>query len=229
MYQMNYDLVSILSGTALFATGMWRVETMSQRGRASAMVAVLICACALLVITAAAIRAGSSWALRIAILGSYTAAGAFLGLAITNGLAKHHAGAVLASLRTGISGGVKVMTAICAPIGIISVVAQFLDAQRKNSTLGLIGQALLFTSMGLYFLLLARSPWCLTEGGIIGPNVFVLWRQVLSYDLGESNKLTVTVRPGLLGARRFTIPFVPEARERAAGVLSSRVASVSVR
>lgn len=220
---MDYELVSIIGGTALLTAGIWRVETRSQRGKAAAVVAVLICACALLLIAAAAIRAESSWALRVAILCSYSGAGGILGSAITNALAKGHAGPVLASLGTGVTGGVKVMAAIAAPIGIISVVAQFLDAHRKISTLGLIGQALCFISLGLHFLFLARSSWCLSEGGIIGPNVFVPWSQVLSYDWGDSNTLTITMRPGLLRARRFKIPFVPEAREPAAEVLSGKV------
>jgi hypothetical protein len=223
---MNYELVSIIGGTALLAAGIWRVGTRSQRGRASAIVGVLICACALLLIAAGAIRSGSGWAPRITILGGYSASGAFLGFAITNALAKHHAGAVLASLGTGVSGRVKVIAAICLSIGIISVVAQLLEADGKDSLLRLFGQALFFISLGLHFLVLARYSWRLSERGIIGPDVFVPWSQVLSYDWGESNKLTVTKRAALSGARQFTIPFVPEARERAAEVLSSKVASV---
>lgn len=221
--RVSYALASIIGGTALLAGGVSRLEPRAQRDRAAAVVGFLICACGLALIAAGAIRAESRWALRVAMIGSYCAAGAFFGLATARVLAKRDAGAILARLGTGVSGGIKVIGAICAPMGIIAVLVQLLDAHRRNSALGLIGQALFFTAFGLHFLLLVRSSWCLSEEGIIGPNVFVPWRRVVAYDWGESNTLIITIRRGLLRARRFTIPFVPEARECAAEVLSDKV------
>ena len=216
---MVSDLVLAVGGMTTLAFGVWRIESMAPR-RA---IAYLLCACGILVIGTAAARGGSGWALRIAALGMYSAAGGTLGATAATISTKRHAGAVLARLGMVAATGFKIVSAISASLGILAVVMQALDAHRTASSFQLVGQALFFCTLGMQSVMIARGQWSLADHGIIGTNVFVPWQQISAWDWQDSNTLVIALKPGFPRARRFTISVATEAHDEAAAVLASKI------
>ena len=203
----------------MLAFGVWRIECMARYR----LIAYLMCACGIVLIATAAARAGSSWGLRIAALGVYSAAGGLLGATAAIISAKRHAGAILASLGMVEAAGFKILSAIASSLGIVGVVMQALDAHRPASPFQLVGQALLFSTLGIRTVMIARGQCSLADHGIIVTNVFVPWRQVSAWDWQDSNTLVVALKPGLPRARRFTISVAPGAHDGAAAILASKI------
>jgi hypothetical protein len=218
---MTLELALAAGGMALVAVGAWRLE--SRASRISAAVGMLLCLCGIAIIAIVAIESESRWALRIAILGSYSGAGGVLGATIGVMLAKRRAGATLATIGTVVPAKTTILWAVVVSIGMVGVVMQVIDLQRTTSLLMLVGQAWLFAIFGLQAVLMAGSRWVLAERGIIGAKLFVPWQRVLACDWQDSNTLGIATKPGFRGPRRFTVSVVPEARERAAAILASRI------
>ena len=105
----------------------------------------------------------------------------------------------------------------------LAVVMQALDAHRTGSLFVLVGQALFFSTFGIQAVMMASGQWSLADHGIIGTNVFVPWRQVAAWDWQDSNTLVIALKPGFPRAPRFTIAVAPEAHERAAAILASKI------
>jgi hypothetical protein len=105
---MTPDLVLAVGGMTVLAFGVWRIEYMAPRRP----IAILLCACGIVLIATAAARAGSNWGLRIAALGTYSGAGGLLGATTATISAKRHAGAILASLGMVAATGFKIVSAI---------------------------------------------------------------------------------------------------------------------
>ena len=231
---MELELVLAAGGMALVAVGAWRLE--SRPSRISAALAILLCLCGIAIIAIAAIGSESRWALRIFILCTYSGDGGLLGSTIGVMLAtvdtpgaslmtKRRAGAILATIGTVMPPRTKILSAGAILAGIVGVVMQIIDAQRTTSLLMLVGQAWFFAIFGIQAVLMARTRWVLAERGVIGPKLFVPWQQVLACDWQGSNTLGIATKPGFRGPRRFTVPVAPEARERAAAILASRIPS----
>jgi hypothetical protein len=219
MFGMAPDLVLAVGGMTLLAFGVWRIECMAPRRPAT----ILLCVCGIVLIATAAARTGSNWSMRIAALGMYSGAGGSLGTTAATISTKRHAGAILASLGVVATTGFKIVSAIGISCGMLGVVMQALDAHRPSSLFSLVGQALIFSTFGIHAAIIARGEWRLADQGIIGPNVFVSWRHVSAWDWKDPNTLAIALKPQFLRARRFTIPVVPEARERAAAILASKI------
>jgi len=218
---MTLELVVATGGMALVAVGAWRLE--SRASRLSAALAILLCLCGIGIIAMVAIGSESRWVVRISILGAYSGAGGILGATIGVMLAKRRAGAILATIGTVVPAGTKILWAGAISIGIVGVVMQIIDRERSTSLLMLIGQAWVFAIFGIQALLMARTRWVLAERGIIGAKLFVPWQQVLACDWQDSYTLGIATKPGFRGPRRFTVSVVPEARERAAAILASKI------
>jgi hypothetical protein len=184
--------------------------------------ATLLVVCGLLLIALAALQAGSEWSLRLVIIGTYAAAGVFLGETITNVLSKSRAGDVLASLRKCAPVGLSIISAVIAPIGLLGVVMVG-GENRPGSTLVLLGQALFFITFGIWAALMAGVRWNLAERGILGPNVFVPWQQILAYKWQGPNIVAITTAGFFSGSRRFTISVAPEDSKLAAAILARKV------
>jgi hypothetical protein len=192
------------------------------RPKAVAPLASLLVVCGLLLIASAALQAGSSWSLRLVIIGTYAAAGVFLGETIINVLSKSRAGDVLASLRKCAPTGLSIISAVIAPIGLFGVV-MFSNEHRPGSMLVLLGQALFFITFGIWAALMAGLRWNLAERGILGPNVFVPWQQILAYKWQGPNVVAITTAGFFSGARRFTISVASEDSKLAAAILARKV------
>ena len=223
---MAHQLALEIGGMIIFAAGMTRFESRALRPNAGAATTILWCLTGFVMIAFAAVQAGLTWSLRLAVLGMYSATGAFLGGTIAAILVKSRAGAVLADLGTGVPTGFKVVSGIGALIGIPAVVIQMISASKPGSMEFLIGQALFFVTSAIRAALMARTKWMLAEGGIIGPNAFVPWRQALAYNWQDANTLGIRTMAGFAGPpRRFTIPVSAEAHEGAAAILASKMAA----
>jgi hypothetical protein len=218
---MELELVLAAGGMALVAVGAWRLE--SRASRISAALAILLYLCGIAIIAIAVARSESRWALRLALLCTYSGAGGVLGSTIGVMLAKRRAGAILAAIGTVVPARTKILWAGAISAGILGVVMQIIDTERSTSLLMLIGQAWLFAIFGIQGVLMARTRWVLAERGIIGANLFVPWQQVMACDWQDSNTLGIATKPGFRGPRRFTVSVVPEARERAAAILASKI------
>lgn len=218
---MAMELVLAAGGMALVAVGAQRLD--ARASRTSAALAMLLCLCGIAIIAIPAARSESRWALRLAILGTYSGAGGVLGSTIGVMLAKRRAGAILATIGAVVPAGTKILWAGVISIGIVGVVMQIVDAQRTTSLLMPIGQAWLFATFGIQAVLMARTRWMLAERGIIGAKLFVPWQQVLACDWQDSNTLGITAKPGFRGPRRFTVSVAPEARERATAILANKI------
>jgi hypothetical protein len=216
---MAPDLVLAVFGTSVLAVGVWRMEFRALYRP----IAILLCAGGIVLITIAAARAGSNWSLRIAALGTYAGAGGLLGATTATLWAKRHAGAILVSLGMVATTGFKIVSAIAIPGGMLAVVMQALDARRPGSLFLLVGQALLFSTFGIQAVMIARGRWSLADQGIIGPNLFVSWRQVSAWDWKDSDTLAIALKPEFPRGRRFTIAVAPEAHESAAAILASKI------
>ena len=70
---------------------------------------------------------------------------------------------------------------------------------------------------------MAETQWLLAEQGILGPNGFVPWEQALAYKWQDSNILAIMTEVGFAGARRFTIPALPDLGPGAAAILASKL------
>lgn len=210
-------MVFVASGTVLLAFGFFRTKSPFH---STAPFALLLQACGIALIASAAIRAGSSWSVRLAILGLYPAIAASLAMMTASLLTRRQAGPVLASLGEGVPRRRRLAAGAGVLIGIPAVAAQYFDAKGPGVPLVLTGLALLLAVGGLHSLLMAKTRWCLSEGGIIGPHVFVPWQQVLACDWRTSDSLAIATKPGFGGVRRLTVPVMLEARDRADFILS---------
>jgi hypothetical protein len=219
--RMELELMLAAGGMALVAVGAWRLE--SKASRIGVAPAILLCLCGIGIIAMVAMGSESRWALRIAILGSYSGAGGVLGSIIGVILAKRRAGAILATIGMVVPARTKIFCTGVISIGIVGVVMQIIDAERSASLVMLIGQAWLFAIFGIQAMLIAGTRWVLAERGIIGAKLFVPWQQVLACDWQDSNTLGIATKPGFRGPRRFTVSVVPEARERASAILASKI------
>jgi hypothetical protein len=215
---MATDLVLAVGGMTVLAFGLWWMERMALRRP----IAYVLCACGIVLIATAAARAGSNWALRIAALGMYSTAGLLLGTTTATIWARRHAGAILASLGMVAMTGYKIMSAIAVSGGMLGVFMQALDAHRSSTLFMLVGQGLFFSTLGIKALM-ARAQWSLADQGIIGPDIFVPWRQVSAWHWQDSNTLAIELKPGFLRPRRFTISVAPEAHERPAAILTTKL------
>jgi hypothetical protein len=218
---MELELVLAAGGMALVAVGAWRLD--SRTSRISAALAMLLCLCGIAMIAIVAVGSESRWVVRISILGTYCGAGGVLGGTIGVMLAKRRAGAILATIGMVVPARTKILWAGAISFGIVGVVMQFIDFQGTTSLLMLVGQAWLFAIFGLQAVLMVGTRWVLTERGIIGAKLFVPWQQVLACDWQDSYTLGIATKPGFRGPRRFTVSVEPEARERAAAILASRI------
>ncbi len=207
----------------LLAAGVWRIESRPQS--LVKTLTILLCVCGIVLIAVAAVRNGSNWNLRIAVLGAYSGTGGLLGSIVHNISAKQRAGAILASLGTAATTGFKIISGIAAPAGILSVGMQFIDARKPGTLLMLIGQGLLFATFGLQALLMVRGRWSLADQGIVGPNAFVPWKQISWWDWQDTNTLAIATKPGFRGPRRLKLSVVPEAHEHATAILATRISA----
>jgi hypothetical protein len=220
---MTLELVLAAGGMALVAVGVWRLESRESRIRAA--LAMLLCFCGIGVIAIAVIGSESRWAMRIFIVCTYSGDGGVMGSTIGIMLAKRRAGAILATIGTVVPPSTKILSAGAILIGIIGVVGQVIDLKGTTSLLMLVGQAWFFAIFGIQAVMMVRTRWALAERGIIGAKLFVPWQQVLACDWQDWYTLGIATKPGFRGPRRFTVSVVPEARERAAAILASRIAA----
>jgi hypothetical protein len=211
----------VFSGMVLLSAGIWVIESRSLRTKAEVVLAVLLCLSGIVVIATAS-DAGLSWELRLTIAATYSTAGALLVEPTVNAYSKSRTGTILSSLGKSGHTGLNVISAVVPLMGILGAVAQFIDPHRHGSTLFPISQALFFISFGVWAWLITRTQWLLADRGIIGPNLFVPWEQVTTYDWQDSNALAITVA-GFAFARRFTISVAPEAREYAEAILFNKI------
>jgi hypothetical protein len=216
---MPSDLALAVGGMTVLAFGVWRIERVAARRP----IAYLLCACGIVLMAIAAARAGSSWGLRIAALGMYSAAAGLLGGMAATISAKRHAGPILVSLGMVATTGSMVLAAVAGYGGMLAVVMQSLDSHRPVPHFQLIGQSLFFSTLAIQAVVIARGRWSLADHGIIGTNVFVPWRQVSAWDWQDSNTLVIALKPGFLRPRRFTISVAPEVHESAAAILASKI------
>jgi hypothetical protein len=128
--QMAHQLLLAISGMLLLAAGTWRIESRVLRTYKSAAFAALLGLGGIVVVTISAFEAGPSWSIRLAIFGTYSAAGALLGRATVGVRAKRVAGVVLAHLGTGVSLGFKIVSAVAFSIGMLAVVMQIVEAGK---------------------------------------------------------------------------------------------------
>ena len=222
---MTEQLFLTLGGMCLLAAGIGAMESMARGMSFGRVLSFAVCACGIAVIWAGAVRSGSAASLRVAILGTFSASGGFLGGLPAAMLAKRRAGAVLVNLGTGVPAGVKVISAVAALVGIPAVIMQLIETPRSAATPLLFGQALMFLMFAARSGLLVATKWVLTEAGILGPNAFVPWRQVLDFDWQEPDTLLIATSAEFRGGRRLTIPVLPAVREAAAAVLAGKVAA----
>jgi hypothetical protein len=213
------DALFAIAGMTAVALGVWRTESVASRRPMDYAGYAL----GIATITTVAARVGSNWGLRIAVIGMYSAAGASLGSTAAIVSAKRHAGAVLARLGTGATAGFKICSGIGCSCGMLAVVMQMLDAHRQIPLLQLIGQALLFSTLGLQTVVIAGNQWRLAEHGIIGTNVFVPWQRVAAWEWEDSNAVAIVLRPVFRRAPRFTIPVAADARDGVAAVLAGKI------
>jgi hypothetical protein len=216
---MAPDLVLAVGGMAVLVFGAWRIQDRAPRRP----ITILLCVCGIVLIATAAERAGSNWGLRIAALGMYSTAGLLVGVTTATIWARRHAGAILASFGIVAMTGYKIMSVIAVSGGMVGVFIQAMDAHRSSSLFMLVGQALFFSTLGIQALMMARAQWSLADQGIIGPDIFVPWQQVSAWHWQDSNTLAIALKPGFLRPRRFTIFVAPEAHERAAAILASKI------
>jgi hypothetical protein len=174
-------------------------------------------------IATCAVRAELSWGLRAAILGTYSGTGGMLGAIASNISAKRRAGPILVTLGTVIATGFKIVSAVAVSLGILSVAMQSIDTHRSGPELMSVGHALMFTTFGIQAVMITTTRWVLADQGIVGPNVFVPWKQALAWDWQDPNTLAIAIKPGLLGARKFRIPVDSDARDEVAAVLASKI------
>src|ERR1700735_4493623 len=106
---MAMELVLAAGGMALVADGARRLE--ARASRMSAALAMLLCVCGIAIIAIPAARSDSRWALRLAIVGTYSGAGGVLGSTIGIMLAKRRAGAILATIGAVVPAGTKILWA----------------------------------------------------------------------------------------------------------------------
>jgi hypothetical protein len=179
--------------------------------------------CGIGLIAIAAFEVAQGRLVRAHIVAIFSAAGGGFGGTASIGIAKRRAGTIVASLGTGIR--FRSAPVVFLSVGMIGVVMQFIDliaeAYQPAATLALIGQTLFFLGFAVWMTLMARTPWAFGERGILGPNVFVPWPQVVDYQWQDPTTLaitTTTVR------RRLTIPVAPETHERADSILASKLA-----
>jgi hypothetical protein len=216
---MALDLVLAVGGMTLLAIGVWWIERMALRQP----IAYLLCACGIVLIATAGVRAGSTWALRIAALGMYSTAGLLLGATTATIWGRRHAGAILASLGMVVMTGFKIVSAIAVSAGMLAVFMQAMDAHRSSTLFMLVGQGLFFSTLGIKALTMAKAQWSLADQGIIGPDIFVPWHRVSAWHWQDSNTLAIELKPGFLRPRRFTISVAPEAHERPAAIFATKL------
>jgi hypothetical protein len=76
--------------------------------------------------------------------------------------------------------------------------------------------------MGARAFVMSRASWRLTEGGIIGPNVFVPWQRVAGWEFRDPETLAIAMVPS---GGRLTVPIIADAHDEAAAVLARKLAS----
>jgi hypothetical protein len=216
---MAKELILAIGGMAVLAVGVWLIESRAQRKA----VAWLLCACGIVLVAIPVGRASLNWRLHIAVFGAYLGTGGLLGSTLGNISVKHGAGAILANLGMAATTGLKIMWAIAAPAGILSVVMQPIEPRRPGSVLMLVGQGLLFATFGLQAMLMARVRWSLADRGIAGPNAFVPWPQVSAWYWESSDMLAIALKPEFRRGRTLRIPVQPEVHERVTAILASKV------
>jgi hypothetical protein len=213
------DLVLAVGGMTLLASGVWWIERMALRRP----IAYLLCACGIVLIAIAAARSAPKLAFRMAALGMYSTAGLVLGATTATVWARRHAGAILASLGMVAMTGFKITSAVAVSVGMLAVFMQAMDAHRSGTLLMLVGQGLFFATLGIRALTMVRAQWSLADQGIIGPDIFVPWRHVSAWRWQDSNTLAIELKPGFLRPRRLTISVAPEAHERSAAILATKL------
>jgi hypothetical protein len=70
---------------------------------------------------------------------------------------------------------------------------------------------------------MVRGRWSLADKGIVAPNAFVQWQQVSSWHWEGTDILAIALKPGFWGGRMFRIPVAPQAHERTAAILDSKI------
>jgi hypothetical protein len=211
-------------GMVLLALAVCRFKRRALQNTGGVALAIALGLWGVGLITIAAGEAVSRWIARLGVIGISSAAGGNLGATAAALVAKKRAGALLASVGTSVPIRFKSGPGMLLAAGMIGVVLQFMDlvaeGYRPAATLSLMSQFLFFLALAGWMTLMAETPWSLAEHGILGPNVFVPWPQVVDYHWQDSNTLAITST----GRQRLIIPVVPHRREHAAAILPSKLA-----
>lgn len=218
---MAQEIFLGISGVVLLATRVWLIHSTPHRPKAVAPLAGLLWFCGLLAIVGTALEAGSAWSLRSVVIGTYSAAGVFLGETAINILSKSRAGDVLASFRKSAPRGLNLVLALVPAIAICGIVMECVH--KPGSTTVLVGQTVFFVTFGAWAGMMSRIRWTLAEHGIAGPNVFVPWQKILAYKWQGANIVAITTAGFFSGVRRFTISVAPEDSKLAAAILARKV------
>jgi hypothetical protein len=221
---MRYPLAFAISGMLTLAVGLLLIQTRTPVASARKAITGLLILVGAAGILAAGVNSSSGWPMRVAVLGIYSASAGILAAAVGGILLSRGCGTILADLGTGIKGGgTKTMMAIGPALVFLGLTIQTLDPHRATPTILLVGQASFCAGIAARSILLSRVRWAIAERGIVGPDVFIAWKDARGYQWNGDQTLVVNRNARFANARRVTIPVLPGRHAQAATVLAAKL------